>query len=1125
MALTIGSATKQADYATGTGTASLVFRYTVVDGDSDTDGIGVGAAALTLNGGTIADAVGNAAALGLGAHAFTVDAGYKVTGSANADTTGPTVTGVTPSGSGSASGGVFRETDVITVTVAFDEPVTVDTAGGTPQLALTIGSATKQADYATGTGTASLVFRYTVVDGDSDTDGIGVAATALTLNGGTIADAVGNAAALGLGAHAFTVDAGYKVTGSANPDTTGPTVTGVTPSGSGSASGGVFRETDVITVTVAFDEPVTVDTAGGTPQLALTIGSATKQADYATGTGTASLVFRYTVVDGDSDTDGIGVAATALTLNGGTIADAVGNAAALGLGAHAFTVDAAYKVAGSEAADTTAPTVTGVTVARTGTAAGGVFRETDVITVTVAFSEPVTVTGTPRVALTIDSTTKQANYHSGTGTTSLVFRYTVLSTDEDSNGISIAATALALNGGTIRDGARNDAALGLVTYAFTDDGRYKVDGDEQADTTAPTVAGVTLPETGTASGGAFRAGDVLEVRVAFSEPVTVTGTPQVALTIGSTTRQADYTTGSGMTLTFRYRVVRADSDTDGISIGTTALTVNGGTIRDGARNAATLGLGSHAITDDRRYRVTGSADPDASAPTVTDVTLSGNGSASEGVFREMDVITVTVEFSEAVTVTGNPQVALTIGSSTKQAAYAAADSGATSLVFRYTVASGDTDTDGISIGTAALSLNGGTIRDGARNNAALGLGSHAITDESAYKVAGSEAADTTAPTVAGVTVSQTGTAAGRVFRETDVITVTVAFSEPVTVDETGGTPQLALGIGSATRQAGYHSGSGTSSLVFRYPVLSTDEDTNGISIAAAALALNGGTIRDRARNDATLGLGAYAITDDGRYQVDGDADADTTGPTVTGVTPSGSGSASGGVFRETDVITVTVAFSEKVTVTGEPAGGAGDRVGDEAGGLRGRHRLDFLGVPLHGAVRGRGHGRDQHRGHGAGAERRGDRGPGGQRCGARPGRPHRHRRRPGGGRGRGGGHGRPDGHRGDAFRGRLGVRRGPPGRGCDHGHGGVQREGHRYREPAGGAGDRVGDEAGGLRSRHRLDFLGVPLHGAVRGRGLRRDQHRGHGAGAERRGHRGPGGQRGGARPGDPRSPSTPATR
>ena len=61
----------------------------------------------------------------------------------------------------------------------------------------------------------------------------------------------------------------------------------------------------------------------------------------------------------------------------------------------------------------------------------------------------------------------------------------------------------------------------------------------------------------------------------------------------------------------------------------------------------------------------------------------------------------------------------------------------------------------------------------------------------------------------------------------DVIEVTVTFSEPVLVT---GVPKLRFRIGSNTRRAAYHSGSGTSSLIFRYKIAEGETDTDGISV-------------------------------------------------------------------------------------------------------------------------------------------------------------------------------------------------------------------------------------------------------------------------------------------------------
>ena len=81
------------------------------------------------------------------------------------------------------------------------------------------------------------------------------------------------------------------------------------------------------------------------------------------------------------------------------------------------------------------------------------------IDVTAAFGYSVDVTGTPRIALTIGSNTRYATYNSGSGTGNLVFRYTVVAADVDSDGLSIAANALGLNSGTIQDSGDTNAVI------------------------------------------------------------------------------------------------------------------------------------------------------------------------------------------------------------------------------------------------------------------------------------------------------------------------------------------------------------------------------------------------------------------------------------------------------------------------------------------------------------------------------------------------------------------------------------------------------------------------------------------------------------------------------------------
>ena len=99
-------------------------------------------------------------------------------------------------------------------------------------------------------------------------------------------------------------------------------------------------------------------------------------------------------------------------------------------------------------------------------------------------------------------------------------------------------------------------------------------------------------------------------------------------------------------------------------------------------------------------------------------------------------------------------------------------------------------------------------------------------------------AQTTTPTVSTVAVTpDPGT--DDTYALGDTIEVGLTFDEAVTVI---GDPYLLIDVGGTNRRAGYHSGSGATQLLFRYPVLAVDDDDDGIAVAANSLTLNGGTI-------------------------------------------------------------------------------------------------------------------------------------------------------------------------------------------------------------------------------------------------------------------------------------------
>ena len=84
------------------------------------------------------------------------------------------------------------------------------------------------------------------------------------------------------------------------------------------------------------------------------------------------------------------------------------------------------------------------------------------IAITIGFSEVVNVTGTPQLTLETGGSDAVVNYSSGTGSNTLTFNYTIGAGHTSSDLDYKATNSLALNGGTIRDAALNNATLTLA---------------------------------------------------------------------------------------------------------------------------------------------------------------------------------------------------------------------------------------------------------------------------------------------------------------------------------------------------------------------------------------------------------------------------------------------------------------------------------------------------------------------------------------------------------------------------------------------------------------------------------------------------------------------------------------
>ena len=329
----------------------------------------------------------------------------------------------------------------------------------------------------------------------------------------------------------------------------------------------------------------------------------------------------------------------------------------------------------------------------------------------------------------------------------------------------------------------------------------------------------------------YAAGDTIEVTVTFDETVAVTRMPQLTLNVGGVDQAANYGSGTGAALVFAYPVADSDLDTDGVSIEANRLSLNGGTIKDGSNNNAVLDHGGLAADSGHKVdavkpqlAATGGAVVDGTRLTLTyDEALDGGSMPVSGDF--------TVSGGDRVRAVTGVRVN---GSAVELTLDVAAEHGETGITVSYTPGTNP-------------------IRDAAGNEAE-GLSRVPVTNETP---------DTTPPEVGSLAIGS-NPGSDRTYAAEDDIEVTVTFSETVEVE---GTPQLRLRVGTRTRTAGYLRGTDTAALVFGYEVADGDEDSDGVSIEAGRIALNGGTIKDEADNLAELAHGAVAAQ--ARQKVDG----------------------------------------------------------------------------------------------------------------------------------------------------------------------------------------------------------------------------------------------------------------
>ena len=339
-------------------------------------------------------------------------------------------------------------------------------------------------------------------------------------------------------------------------DDTAPTITDVSVTSTPVLATGTYGAGETIEVSVTFDEAVNATSA---TDFELNV-SDDKSAPLLRGSGTATLVFGYTVAPGDEDDNGIWIGDQDRTLVGDRrLTTQAGAITSTATGTAADLTHAELGRQDNHKVDGTRSIVS-VAVTSTPQLETDTYGAGETIEFTVTFNVAVDVTGDPVLEFLLDgSEVRQASDVSGSGTTTLVFSYTVVSGDDDDNGLFIRDESdYNSPDGPVRLDSNDeiefkDTSTDVPLYwagRGTQSG-HKVDGSRTTDNVAPVFAddlvAITLPENsavGTSVGAAVTATDADSDTLTYS----LEGTDAASFDIDSGTGQIE--TKSGVTYDF-----------------------------------------------------------------------------------------------------------------------------------------------------------------------------------------------------------------------------------------------------------------------------------------------------------------------------------------------------------------------------------------------------------------------------------------------------------------------------------------------------------------------------------------------------------------------------------------------
>lgn len=325
----------------------------------------------------------------------------------------------------------------------------------------------------------------------------------------------------------------------ATSDSTAPTITSV----SSDKTNGSYTVGEVIDIDVTFSESVT---STGNVTVTLETGTTDQTCTFTVSNSTTGTC-NYTVQAGDTTSD--------LTVNtiSGTIADQATNTMVNFVPATNLAANKSLVI------DTTDPTSQSLAPADNETN----FSPTSVFLMT--FNEAVDVeTGNITIKKTSDDSTVETvsvsgGLVTGTGTSTITIDPSTNLSDLTEYYILVDATAFDDVVGNSYAGISSTTAWSFTT----------------GDITAPSITSVSSDK----ANGSYKAGEVIDIDVVFSDAVTSTGNVTVTLETGTTDQTCTFTVSNSSTGTCNYTVQAGDTTSD--------LTVNtiSGTIADQSSNS------------------------------------------------------------------------------------------------------------------------------------------------------------------------------------------------------------------------------------------------------------------------------------------------------------------------------------------------------------------------------------------------------------------------------------------------------------------------------------------------------------------------------------------------------------